>query len=54
MFLFVKHYFVFQLNLFDIYFVKVKVMCGTPEFLAPEILNFDPISFATGCYLFLY
>ncbi|XP_023328356.1 myosin light chain kinase family member 4 [Eurytemora carolleeae] len=29
---------------------EIKVMCGTPEFLAPEVLNFDPISFTTDMW----
>ncbi|XP_055343188.1 myosin light chain kinase, smooth muscle-like [Paramacrobiotus metropolitanus] len=39
---------------------NVKVMFGTPEFVAPEVVNFEPISFATDmwsvgviCYILL-
>lgn len=27
---------------------KVKVMCGTPEFVAPEIVTYDIVTSATG------
>jgi serine/threonine protein kinase len=29
----------------------VKVLFGTAEFCAPEIISFDPVSFSTGVFL---
>lgn len=31
---------------------EFQVLFGTPEFVAPEVVNFDTISFATGTLLF--
>ena len=28
--------------------LKVKVLCGTPEFVAPEVVNYDFISTGSG------
>ena len=32
---------------------QTKAICGTVEFVAPEIVNYDPISTATGTSIFL-
>ena len=29
---------------------KLQVLFGTPEFVAPEVVNFEPISFATDMW----
>ncbi|RDD41019.1 Myosin light chain kinase, smooth muscle [Trichoplax sp. H2] len=29
---------------------KIKVICGTPEFVAPEVINFEPISFSADMW----
>jgi serine/threonine protein kinase len=29
---------------------EVKVICGTPEFMAPEVLNYDPVTLATDMW----
>ena len=28
----------------------VKVMCGTPEFVSPEVVNYDPVSAASDMW----
>ena len=30
--------------------VVIQVMCGTPEFVAPEVINYESISFATDMW----
>ena len=29
---------------------ELKVICGTPEFMAPEVLNFDPVCFKSDIW----
>jgi myosin-light-chain kinase len=29
---------------------KVKLLFGTPEFVAPEVVNYEPVSFATDMW----
>ena len=29
---------------------ELKVICGTAEFMAPEAVNFDPVSFKTDIW----
>jgi hypothetical protein len=36
------------LSLLTVTVWQVKVMCGTPEFVAPEVVNYDFIAAATG------
>jgi myosin-light-chain kinase len=29
---------------------ELKVICGTAEFMAPEVLNFDPVTFKSDIW----
>ena len=31
--------------------VKLRVMCGTPEFVAPEVVNYDVVDTSTGQFV---